>query len=155
VDDYFSRVWNDLIGRISGPLSLRLLLQPTMATIFAIRDGLKDARTGQPPYFYSLFTDPDQRRSMLREGWHAVAKIFILAVILDLVYQLIVFRWIYPLESLMVAAILALLPYLLLRGPVKRMARKFGGAEIKQSQGNRTGAQSMIRGQFKVRGMKA
>jgi hypothetical protein len=43
-------------------------------------------------------------------------KIFILAVILELVYQLTVFRWIYPLESLVVAAILALLPYLLLRG---------------------------------------
>jgi hypothetical protein len=65
-------------------------------------------------------------------------KIFILAVILELVYLLTVFRWIYPLESLVVAAILALLPYLLLRGPVNRIARKFGKTEIKQSQGNRT-----------------
>jgi len=43
VEDYFLRVWHNLGARVTGPMSLRLLLQPTMAIIFAIRDGLKDA----------------------------------------------------------------------------------------------------------------
>lgn len=126
MEDYFSRVWHDLIGRIGGPLSLRLWLQPTMAMVFAVRDGLKDSRTGNPAYFYAFFTDPQHRRTLLTSGWHAVAKVFLLVVALDAIYQLIVFRWIYPIEALLVAFILALFPYFLLRGPVNRIARRFG-----------------------------
>ncbi len=32
-----------------------LFIQPLMATILAVRGGLKDAREGRPPYFWSLF----------------------------------------------------------------------------------------------------
>jgi hypothetical protein len=46
----------------------------------------------------------------------------VLAAILDIVYQLIVFRWIYPFETTSVATVLVL-PYALLRGPINRLAR--------------------------------
>jgi lauroyl/myristoyl acyltransferase len=42
---------------------------------------------------------------------------------MDLIYQVIVLRWFYPLEALIVALVLAFLPYILLRGPVNRIAR--------------------------------
>jgi hypothetical protein len=48
MDAELARMWTDLVGRLTGPLTLRLYLQPTMATLFALRDGLKDARTGRP-----------------------------------------------------------------------------------------------------------
>jgi hypothetical protein len=52
-------------------------------------------------------------------------KVFIVALLMDVIYQLIVFRWIYPGEALILAPILAFVPYILLRGPVSRlMARK-------------------------------
>jgi hypothetical protein len=123
MEELFTRFWNDLTGRIGGPMSFRLVLQPTMAMIFAIRDGLKDAREGRPAYFYSLFTDPANRRSRLREGFKAVARVFVFAIVMDLIYQLIVLRWFYPLQALIVAFVLAFLPYILLRGPVNRIAR--------------------------------
>jgi hypothetical protein len=123
MEEIFTRLWNDLIGRIGGPMSFRILLQPTMAMIFAIRDGLKDAREGRPAYFYSLFTDPENRRSRLREGFKAVSRVFIFAIVMDLIYQVTVLRWFYPLQALIVAIVLALLPYILLRGPVNRIAR--------------------------------
>jgi hypothetical protein len=123
MEEIFTRVWNNLVDRIGGPLSLRLFLQPTMATIFAIRDGLKDAREGRPAYFWALFTNPEERRDMLRSGWKSVTNVFVLAVVLDAVYQFIVSRWFYPGEALIVAFILAILPYLLIRGPVNRIAR--------------------------------
>jgi hypothetical protein len=123
MEELFTRMWNDLTGRIGGPMSFRLLLQPAMAMIFAIRDGLKDAREGRPAYFYSLFTQPENRRRELREGFKAVSRVFGLAIVMDLIYQVIVFRWFYPLEALIVAFVLALLPYILLRGPVNRIAR--------------------------------
>jgi hypothetical protein len=123
MEEIFTRLWNDLIGRIGGPMSFRILLQPTMAMIFAIRDGLKDAREGRPAYFYSLFTDPENRRSRLREGFKAVSRVFTFAIVMDLIYQVTVLRWFYPLQALIVAIVLALLPYILLRGPVNRIAR--------------------------------
>jgi hypothetical protein len=51
-----------------------------------------------------------------------VAKVFVVAVLIDIAYQWIVFRWVYPLEALVVAFLLACVPYLLVRGPANRLA---------------------------------
>ena len=123
IEEVFMRVWTNLIGRVGGPLTFRLILQPCMAIFFAIRDGLQDARQGRPAYFWALFTEPAHRRDLLREGWKAVAKVFVIAFIIDVIYQLIVLRWVYPGEALLTAFILAFVPYLLVRGPVNRLAR--------------------------------
>jgi hypothetical protein len=123
MDDVFTRVIENLIGRVSGPMKFRLILQPVMSITFAVIAGLKDARKGRPAYFWAIFTEPDHRRDLVREGWKSVGKIFVLAVLMDIVYQYIVFRWFYPVEALLVAAVLAFLPYLLIRGPVNRIAR--------------------------------
>ena len=102
---------------------MRLVLQPMMATLFAVRDGIKDAHDGRPPYLWTIFTHAEHRRELLDEGWKAIAKIFILAVVLDVIYQFIVFRWFYPAETLNVGLLLAVVPYALLRGPVNRLTR--------------------------------
>lgn len=124
IDDVFSRIGENLIGRVSGPMKFRLLLQPLMATIFAVKAGLKDAREYRPAYFWAIFSEPSLRRDLLKEGWQAVGKVFIIAIIIDAVYQYIVFRWFYPFEAVMVAFVLAAIPYLLIRGPVNRIARR-------------------------------
>jgi hypothetical protein len=116
-----TRIMEHLVGRVNGPMSFRLILQPIMAVIFAVRDGRKDAREGKLPYFWALFTSPEHRRELLREGWKSVGKIFILALVLDAVYQYITVRWFYPGEALVTAAALALVPYILLRGPINRL----------------------------------
>ncbi len=126
MDDILSRVWENLGGRIGGPMSFRLLLQPVVASVLAIRAGLKDARTGKPPYFWTILTNADDRRELLREGWKAVAQVFALAMVMDVIYQVMVFRWIYPGELLIVAFLLACVPYLLVRGPVNRLVGKRG-----------------------------
>jgi hypothetical protein len=123
MDDVLARIWNDLFGRLTGPLTLRLYLQPAMAMLFALRDGLKDARAGRPAYLWTVFSHPEERRRLLAEGWKAIGKVFILAILLDVVYQLMVFRRIYPVEVLDVAVILAVVPYALLRGAITRLAR--------------------------------
>ena len=94
-----------------------------MATAFAVRDGLKDAREQEHPYFWGIFKYSDQRSNMLRDGWKSVGKVFILAIIIDLVEQLYFFRSFYPGEALLVALVLAFIPYLLIRGPVNRIAQ--------------------------------
>jgi|SRR5271165_2820191 len=124
MDNMLMRIADDLVARVSGPMKFRLVLQPVMAAVFAIRSGLSDARTGKPPYFWSLVSDPSQRAAMIKDGWKSVGKVFILAVVLDVVYQIIEQRFVYPGEAIIVAFILAILPYLILRGLVTRLARK-------------------------------
>ena len=46
MEDLLTRIFENLIDRVSGPMKFRLILQPLMATIFAIRSGLKDAKEG-------------------------------------------------------------------------------------------------------------
>jgi hypothetical protein len=123
MDDTFTRFFNDVFARLDGPLHFRFFLQPAVAIFFAIRDGLRDVRQGRPAYFWSLFTEPDLRRDLLRDGWRSISKVFIIAVVLDLIYQLIVIHWFYPFETLLVAVLLALIPYALVRGPVNRIKR--------------------------------
>ena len=113
-----------LIARVTGPMKFRLVLQPAMALFLAIRDGLKDARESRPAYFWALFSGRDDRWAMLKDGWKAVGKVFILAMVLDAIYQIIERRWVYPGQAVVVAVILAIIPYLLLRGPVNRIARR-------------------------------
>ena len=121
--ELLERIWHDLGGRVGGPLTFRLIIQPLVAVFLAVRAGLKDGREGSPAYFWSILTDEGHRRELLRNGWKDVARLFVLAVVMDLIYQLIVFRWIYPFESFIVAVVLALLPYLLIRGPVNRLVQ--------------------------------
>ncbi len=123
MEDIIARIFENMVDRVTGPMKFRLILQPLMAVILAVRSGLRDAREGKPAYFWGLFTEPDKRREMLRDGWKSVGRVFILAVIIDIVFQLLVFRWVYPVEALIVAMILAIVPYIVIRGPVNRIAR--------------------------------
>jgi len=121
--DSVSEFWHDLAARPTGPLAMRFYLQPLMATLFALRDGFKDARNDKPPYFWALFTHPERRSEMLRHGWKSAGKIFVLAAVLDIIYQLLVLHELHPLQTLVVATMLAIVPYLIFRGPVNRIVR--------------------------------
>jgi hypothetical protein len=121
MEQLWQRYIENLFARLDGPIHFRLIMQPTMAAIFAVIDGVKDARVGKPAYFWEVATSPEHRRKLLKDAWKRVGKIFILAVILDVIYQLKVTRWIYPGETLTVAILLAVVPYILLRGPVNRI----------------------------------
>jgi hypothetical protein len=123
MDHLWERVGSQLLARVSGPLKFRLVLQPCMAAFFAIRAGLADAKAGKPPWFWELVSNPPQRKDMVKEAWKRIGKVFILAVVLDVVYQLIVLHFVYLGETLIVAFVLAILPYIILRGPVVRVAR--------------------------------
>jgi len=124
MDDMVTRFTTNIIARTEGPLHFRILLQPAMAMFFAFLDGRRDARTGAPPYFWSLVTVPEHRAEMVRNGWKSIGKVFIFAMVLDAIYQWIVQRFIYPGEMIVVSFILAIVPYLIVRGVVTRLMRK-------------------------------
>ena len=125
MDNVVTQTLHEIAARPEGPMALRFYLQPLMATLFAVRDGLRDARNGRPAYFWALFTDSTNRKELIHDGWRSIGKIFILAMVLDLVYQVIVLHGLRPLLTMLVATSLAIVPYLLLRGPVNRVARRW------------------------------
>jgi hypothetical protein len=126
----WDRVGTQLLARVSGPMKFRLVLQPCMAAFFAIRSGLADAKTGRSPYFWTMVSDPHERAELLKDGWKSVGKVFILAIVLDVIYQIIELRFVYVGEAIIVAFILAILPYLILRGLVTRIARRKMSAQV-------------------------
>jgi hypothetical protein len=131
MDNMWERIGSQLVARISGPMKFRLVLQPVMASFFAIRSGLADARAGKPPYFWALLSDPGQREDMIKDGWKSVGKVFVLAFVLDVVYQIIVLRFVYLGEAIIVAFVLAIAPYLILRGVATRVARTKNAASTR------------------------
>jgi hypothetical protein len=115
MQEIWSRIIEDMVDRVSGPMHFRIILQPVMALVFATMAGLRDARAGKPRDYRSIFTDPAHRTDMLRESWSNVGKVFLLAIVLDVVYQIMVQRFVYPGEAILVAILLAIVPYLIMR----------------------------------------
>ena len=121
-----SRLWRDVLDRPGGPMTFRFVLQPAMAIIAASRDSIHDARIGRTPYLWGLLRgvhDPGGRSGRFWEGIVSTARIIILGVVMDALYQWVVFKTFYPVQAAVIAILLAFVPYLLLRGPFERLAR--------------------------------
>ena len=119
------RIWRDIAQRPGGPMSFRFILQPTMAAVAALHDGVRDARAHRTPYLRAIFGEPAERGGRLREGLFATARIVLLGIGMDAIYQWRVLGTFYPGEALVITFLLAVVPYLLLRGPVGLVARRF------------------------------
>jgi hypothetical protein len=119
--------WDEIAARPSGPMAFRFYLQPTMAALLALRDGIKDAREGDAPYFWTILNDPAHRRSSVQEGVLATARVIILGVVMDVIYQYFVLDAFRPTELVFIVLLLCFLPYLVLRGAFTRVARAWIG----------------------------
>jgi len=136
MEEALRQAWDNLFGRVDGPMSFRLIIQPVVATFLAIRAGWTDAREGRPIFFWTLARDPIQTRVMLRNLWRIAGKVFLVALVLDAIYQIIVLHWIYPVQALIVATLLALVPCMVVRAVGNRivsMAHRRQSAENKEA----------------------
>ena len=109
-------------------MTFRFILQPAMAAIAALGDGVKDARLGRRPYLWAIMRGvrtAEGRRGRLWEGIVSTARILLLGVIMDVIYQGVVFQTFYPVQAAVIAVLLAFVPYLLLRGPFARIAHRW------------------------------
>ncbi len=62
----------------------------------------------------------------MRQSWKDVGKVFIVALVLDSIYQIVVHSGVFALELLITATVLALVPYMVLRDLVARVATWLG-----------------------------
>jgi hypothetical protein len=84
----------------------------------------RKTRTGRSPYLRAILSDPVQRVTRLREGIASIGLVFLMAIAVDVIYQIIELKSFHPNEALIVAALLAFVPYLIVRGPPARLARR-------------------------------
>ncbi len=104
-------------------LHLRLVMLPTFVTIIAIRAGIRDARDGHPAFLWGLIALPAQRKARLLSARSHISRIFIVACVLDTIYQVAFLRAFYPIQVLIVAIGCAILSYVLISGPTTRIVR--------------------------------
>jgi len=121
--DLLFRRGEHLLGRAGGPLNFRFVVMPTVVTILAVLADRRDAREGRPARLGAFIKDPAERRRLFRSAVKDIGRVFIVAVVLDTTYQVMVFRWLYPGEALIVAVACAIVPYVLVRGPIIRLTR--------------------------------
>ena len=113
-----------LLGRAAGPLNFRLLVMPLVVTFFAVRAAMRDARQGQPRFFRTFLTQPGERARLVRSALKDVGKIFVVAIVLDTTYQILVLKSFYLGELLFVVMASAILPYLVVRSAVSPLMRR-------------------------------
>ena len=122
-----SRMYGQILGRGTGPLNFRLVVMPIVVSVLAVRAHLRDVREGRPTELWAFLKHPAERQRLFRSGLRDFGKVFIVAVVLDTTYQLLVFGWVYPAEVLFIAVMCAVVPYFLVRGPITRVARMLLG----------------------------
>jgi hypothetical protein len=128
-----ARLCENLAGRLDGPFHFRLFMQPAMAALLAIRAGIRDETEEKPPFLRTVLLDSARRAELLKQGWQDVRTLLMVATLLDIAYQLIVHRRVYLLELLITVAALAIVPYVLVRGPVYRLKRRLGYRAMRTS----------------------
>ena len=124
VEEILARGWDNFVARTTGPLSFRFVMQPLIAGLLAIRAGMRDAAAQRPAFLWAALTSVGIRRALWGEGVRDVGNVLLLAAFFDAIYQITVQRGVYALELLFTALTLALVPYVLLRGPVNRLATR-------------------------------
>jgi hypothetical protein len=126
----FSREFlEDLPARFTGRGRFRFILQPTIAILLGVRGGLADERAGHPPYLLGLLIAGDRRRELLRSGVAAIRNLLATGIILDLVFQLVLYGSVHPGAALVIGPILICAPYAVSRALTNRVARwSRGGA---------------------------
>ena len=124
IQETLTRFWDQLIAQPSGPLAFRFILQPAMAAVLAALDGLKDARTRPATLLANHLVRPlpagllPSRRAEKTQQSHRLCA----RDGRDL--PVMVLRRFYLGEALVTVFVLAVLPYVLIRGPVHRIARR-------------------------------
>ncbi len=124
----FSRQFlEELPQRFTGPGRLRFILQPLVAILLGIRGGLADAKAGNPPYLLGLLLGAGRRRELLRSGMVVIRNLLALGIIMDVVFQLVLYHSVHPGAALLVGPILICFPYALSRALTTRLASPMAG----------------------------
>lgn len=134
------RFLDDIVARLHGPGRLRFILQPTVAIVLGSRDGIRDARADKPPFLRNLLFHAIDRPELMRGAIASVRDLLAVAILLDVISQLIIFRMVHPGAALVVGPVLIALPYAWSRALANRTEKwrtrhaSIGGSELMPEQ---------------------
>ena len=109
--------------RLTGPGRFRFFMQPLIAIILGIGSGRADAKAGRPPFIYGLIFHPELRGEMMKSAYRTVANLVLMGILLDSLFQWILFGVSHPGAALVVGPVLILLPYMIARAFANRFTR--------------------------------
>ena len=90
------RFLDDMVARLNGPGRLRFIFQPTVAILLGARDGVKDARAGDLPFLWDLVFHRSDRPGLLRSALASLRNLVAIAILLDVVSQLLILHMVNP-----------------------------------------------------------
>ena len=97
-----------------------------LAILLGIRGGLADAKAGNPPTFLGRSSLLDVAENCCEAEWRPSGTWSPCGIILDIVFQLVIYRSVHPGAALLIGPILICLPYALSRALTTRLARRMG-----------------------------
>ena len=121
---FTQRFFEDMVARLSGPGRLRFIFQPVAASLMGIRDGKKDAHAGRPAFLSALAFSGGGRLELLRSAFSSIRDLVAIAVILDVISQLLIFENVHPGAALLLGPVLIAVPYSISRAIANRIAGK-------------------------------
>jgi hypothetical protein len=120
----FSRqFFEELPQRFTGSGRLRFILQPMVAIMLGIRSGRADAKAGNPPYLSALIFGAGRRRELLRNGLATISTLLAMGIIMDVIFQQVLYRSVHPGAALLIGPILICFPYVVSRELTIRITR--------------------------------
>jgi hypothetical protein len=114
----------DIPKRFTGPGRFRFVMQPLMAIILGILNGLADARAGRPPYLYGILFHKSLRGDLLRAGFSTIVNLLLMGILLDAVFQRIILGAVHPGPALIIGPSMIVAPYGIARALSNRLTRK-------------------------------
>jgi hypothetical protein len=128
--NYLIGIWENLLERTTGALILRFLLGPLISILAAVKFAKRDIKKQYPPYLYRFLATSRQRKVLKRQHRSDTFRLFLFSTSIDISYQIIavdivgVKMLFKPLESVLVAMVLTVIPYLFIRRIVYRQTAK-------------------------------
>jgi hypothetical protein len=118
---FSSQFLEELPRRFTGPGRFRFAMQPLLAILLGVRGGLADAKAGNPPYLFGLVFAAGRRGELLGSGLAAIRNLLAMGIVLDVVFQLVLYHSVHPGAALVIGPILICAPYALSRALTTRL----------------------------------
>jgi hypothetical protein len=113
-----------VIARVAGPMGLRFVFQPLVGVLLGVRDGMIDAKAGEPPFIFDLIVNRENRKAKLANIIKSLSKTIIIAIVLDVIVQYLIFDQVRVTSAIMVAVMILIVPYSLARAITNRVLTK-------------------------------
>ena len=113
-----------IIARVAGPMSLRFVFQPLAGLFLGVRDGMMDAKAGEPPFIFDLIVNRANRKAKLASLFKSLSKTVIIALVLDMIVQYLIFDQVRVTSAIIVAVMILIVPYSLARAITNKIVTR-------------------------------